>query len=107
MGTNFEKLQTAPPDDPAPLSVLLESAPQQMAPRKLPSDNPYKHKKIIVGYTYIHTGITRKLSDSHFGLLKVKNKRSIVLLVVLVPDWLNNSLGNLQQPGRLLCKALA
>lgn len=42
----------APPDDQGPLLVLLEFAPQQLAPRKLPSDNPYKHEKKIVRHTY-------------------------------------------------------
>lgn len=42
MGMTHSRLQAAPQDDPAPLSVLLEFAPQQMAPHELPSDSPYK-----------------------------------------------------------------
>ena len=52
IGVSHEKLQAAPPDDPAPLSVLLESAPQQRAPRKLPFGNLYKVDRKSVSLPY-------------------------------------------------------
>jgi len=39
--------------------------------------------------------------------LKKKEEKKKQSMFVLLPDWLNDSLGNLQQPGRLLGKALA
>jgi len=87
-------LQAAPPDDPAPLSVLLESAPQQVEPRELPSGNFYKNQN-------------ENISLPYSGYSKKKGEKKQQSMFALLPDWLNNSLGNLQQPGRLLGKALA
>jgi len=52
----------------------------------------------------ISTKIKIKILVSRILVIEKKKKQS---MFVLLPDWLNDSLGNLQQPGRLLGKALA